>query len=165
MSNVVQISEEKKYGVPWCVNCVGLHPNQTINRAEIAGRLLSPQKLIWARTTNVPALQPLYSDMSCMLCGRTYDHAGNLDETWKLTAKRVREEFQRAGVFGIEDRKIELVVAQCRKTFLFLYKNRMKLSLPHWERMTFAGCLANIITHAQEARKRKVNPDFKGPIK
>jgi hypothetical protein len=93
---------------------------------------------------------------------------GELDLTWKLTARRVKEEFQNAGIFGVDDKKIELVVARCRKSYLYLLKHRMVMPIDKWERFSFSGCLALILVNAGEARKSKhgLSPDnIRGAIK
>ena len=54
----------------------------------------------------------------------------------------------------MSDADIKLAVASARKAFTYLMKNRAKMSLKEWERFTFAGRIALIITHAQESRSK-----------
>jgi len=158
----------KTYGIPWCINCCGLHPDHIPNIMDYASKMTNPQRdaIRQIAALKKPEIINLYREKSCMLCGRTYDKAGELDETWKASAKRVKEEFDRAGIFGVDDKKIELVVARCRKSVMFLFENRFNINPLVWEKFTFAGCLALIITHSQEARKGKLGTgDLKGPVR
>lgn len=152
----MELSEEK-LGISHCVNCVGMHPDRIPGLKDFALKVTAPQKDAWMQITKMKdwEVRKHYANKSCMLCGRTYDENGNLDKTWKRTAKRVHEELQRAGIFGVDDKKIELIVARCRKSVQFLIKNRFQINPAKWERFTFAGNLALIITHAQEARVSK----------
>jgi len=151
-----QIKEEK-LGVAWCVNCVGFHPDKIPGLKEFALKVTAPQQDAWMQLSKMKdwEVRKYYVNKSCMLCGRSYDASGELDITWKITAKRVHEELQRAGIFGVDEKKIELIVARCRKSVEFLFKNRFEINPTKWDRFTFAGNLALIITHAQEARISK----------
>jgi hypothetical protein len=77
----------------------------------------------------------------------------------------VKEELQRAGLFGVDDKKVELVVAKCRKSVEFLFQNRFSINPRCWDQFTFSGCLATIITHAQIARRSRLETDIQGTIR
>lgn len=183
MDKVATVSETR-LGIPFCINCVGWHPDQLPTIIDAWRRMKDPQKDAFGQHKLFEEKRlSLYRNKSCALCGRSYDDNGELDTTWKITAKRVKQEFDNAGVFGVADKQIEIVVARCRKAVEFLIKHRMylfavcrKLELQGdpdaYEKMTrytFAGTLAFIITHAQEARKSKVtgsNPaNIKGTVR
>ena len=85
-----------------------------------------------------------------MLCGRTYDLQGKADETWRLTAKRVKIELERAGFRSVDDKQIELLVAFGRARFLYLFEKRREIPMKEWEYLTFGGSLALAITMAEE---------------
>jgi len=159
--------KEEKFGIDWCVNCVGWHPDHVPGFQDYHTRMKDPQKDAFVILAKYKDKLDLYRNKSCVLCGRTYDHKGDLDQTWKLTAKRVKMELQNAGIFGTDDKKVELVVARCRKSVEFLFKNRFHINPKYWERFTFAGCLVTIITHAQVARNSKLGTEdqFKGPVR
>lgn len=152
----MELSEEK-LGIAWCLQCCGYHPDKIPGLKEFAMKVTSPQTDAFMQIAKMKdwEVRKHYQNKSCMLCGRTYDESGELDKTWKRTAKRVHEELQRAGIFGADDKKVELIVARCRKSVEFLFKHRFNINPTKWERFSFAGCLALIITHAQEARISK----------
>jgi len=163
--------KEEKLGIPWCVNCVGWHPDKFPNLMDYARRIDKPQvdALLQYTKLNKWEIRQHYKNRSCMLCGRSYDNEGELDKTWKMTARRVHEELQRAGLFGVDEKKVDLIVAKCRKSFEFLFKNRFTINPMKWERFTFGGCLALIITHAQASRASKNSggitaENIKGPV-
>lgn len=149
---------EEKLGIPWCLYCVGWHPDKIPDLVDYAMKVDKPQTdaMMQLKKFNNWETRKLYKNKSCMICGRTYGDDGELDKTWKMTAKRVKEELDYAGVFGVADEKINLIVARCRKSSTYLMKNRFGIPIDKWERFTFSGCLALIITHAQEARRSKV---------
>lgn len=166
--------KQQKMGIPWCINCLGLHPEDEFTVADLTQRLYSPQKRALRKMIEHTKLFNSYVDKSCMMCGRTYDEKGHWednDKYWGLTARRVKEEFNSAGVFGIDDKKIEAVVAECRKSCTTLFRNRHLVAhgirqykatgdasaLQRYDRMTFAGCLAHLITIAQSVRKKKMD--------
>lgn len=148
--------KDQKHGIPWCINCVGFHPSDAPSLVDFHERLHNPNRAVMRKHAQHAKLIGEYKDKSCMLCGRSYDANGVLDETFKITAKRVREEFINAGLFGIDDKKIEQVVAQCRKSFTVLLANRFRIPRERWQYLTFSGQLAYIITVAQETRKTKI---------
>lgn len=162
---------EEKLGMPWCVNCVGIHPDKMPGLMDFAKKIETPQIDAWTQITRMKnwEIRKHYANKSCMLCGRTYDASGELDVSWKRTAERVAEELQRAGLFGVDDKKVELIVARCRKSVKFLFENRFQINPKKWERFTFCGCLALIITNAQEARISKnkgITPEnLRGAVK
>lgn len=164
MANITEVKEEK-LGIGWCLNCVGYHPEHMPDMRDFAKRLTNPQKDAWHQHATFLDKAAQYRNKSCALCGRSYDHDGKLDETWSITAKRVKEELQRAGIFGTDDKKVELVVARCRKSVQFLFENRFKINPKEWEKFTFAGTLALIITHAIESRSTRNIADIKGPVR
>jgi len=145
-------------GILCCINCVGMHPDEPITSMEIMARIKDPQKTVMKQLAKfeVKRLSGLYNHKSCMLCGRTYDANGNLDVTWELTAQRVKIEFEAAGVHGVDDAMIKQVVASCIKSWKMLWGNRGTVKPEDAEKMTFCGRLALIITHAQEARHKKL---------
>lgn len=148
---------EEKFGIPWCISCVGLHPDRIPNLVDYALKIDKPQVdvMLQLKKFNSPEIRKHYKNKSCMICGRTYDENGELDKTWQITAKRVKEELERVGLYGVDDAKVKLIVVRCRKSSTFLIENRFGIPIDKWERFTFSGCLALIITHAIEARKSK----------
>lgn len=153
MANQVK---EEKWGIPCCVNCVGLHPDEPITMVEAMNRIHNPQKVVAAKLMTFEQKRlSLYANKSCMLCGTTYDRNGNSDETFQLTAERVAIEFRNMGIHGVNDADIKKVVATCRKSWVLLWKNRATIKPADAEKMTFAGRLALIITHAMEAREKR----------
>lgn len=149
-------TKEDKWGIPCCVNCIGMHPDEPITAIEIKHRLVNPQKVVAAKLMSFEKKRlAMYANKSCMLCGRSYGSDGNCDETWKMTAKRVHMEFQAVGIIGVSDKDIDRVVATCRKSWLLLWQNRGTIRPVDADKMTFCGRLALIITHALEAREKK----------
>ena len=148
---------EKDDGILCCINCIGVHPDETITNATITKRLHHPQKVVAIQKMKFEQKRKdgLYTNKSCMLCGRTYDKEGYLDESWELTKKRVQEEFDNAGVPGVSDEDLNKVVASCAKSWRYLWKNRAHIPPQQMEMMTFVGRLTFIISHAQEAREQK----------
>ena len=168
MENYSQIAaNEEKLGISWCLNCVGFHPDEFPTFKDFHNKMLNPQKDAWTRSASMKYKLGVYRNKSCAMCGRSYDNNGALDETWVLTAKRVREELIRSGIFNVDDKQVEMVVAQCRKSFTYLLENRFKINPKHWERMNFSGALTVIITSAQKARKTRLAAvnDIKGPVR
>ena len=145
-------------GITCCVNCIGMHPDEPITAVTVMSRIKDPAKVVHKQLMSFEKKRKegLYNNKSCMLCGRTYDAQGNLDESWDLTAKRVKAEFDSAGVYGVDDAMVKEVVASCVKSWKMLWKNRATILPADMEKMTFAGRLALIITHAQEAREKKI---------
>ena len=149
---------EEKLGIPWCMNCVGWHPDKIPGLVDYAMKVDRPQTDVMVQLKQFDKWETRkhYKNKSCMICGRSYGEDGELDKTWDMTARRVKEELQRVGLYGVDDSKVNLIVARCRKSTEFLIKNRFGIPIDKWERFTFSGCLALIITHALEARKSKV---------
>ncbi len=165
-------TKEEKLGLSFCVNCVGMHPDRLPDIRDYARKMTNPKKDVMIQIAQLkrPEIIGLYYNKSCQLCGRTYKPDGSLDTTWELTAKRVKQELDRAGVFGVDDQKVKLIVARCRKSVNFLFQNRFSINPAQWEKFTFAGTLALIITHAQEARRTKLSggvtaENIKGPVR
>ena len=149
------VENNKEEAILCCVNCIGVHPDEPITMATAMSRIKAPQQVVHAQLMKYEKKKNLYKNKSCMLCGRTYDKDGNLDETWTLTAKRVKQEFDHAGIDGVDDAMVEQVVASCIKSWKLLWKNRGTIKPADAEKMTFAGRLALIITHAQDAREKR----------
>lgn len=133
-----------------------MNPDEPVTMLEAMNRIYNPQKVVAAKLLSFEKKRLLlYPNKTCMLCGTTYDEAGNPDETWERTARRVKYEFENAGVHGVSDSDIKRVVATCRQSWKLLWKNRATIKPSDAEKMTFAGRLALIITHAQEAREKR----------
>lgn len=159
-----------KAGIGWCVNCVGFHPDEELTIQKAMMKATNIQKDAWIQHNAMKTKKDIYAHKSCMLCGRTYNSEGVSDETFELTAKRVKQEFDNAGVFGVPDEKVKLVVADCRKSVqkLLAIRPRLVAMIHHGDaqsrqlafdtidRMTFSGRLAMIITAAQEGRRQKL---------
>lgn len=149
-------TQKQSAGILCCMNCVGMHPDEPITMFEVVNRIKNPSRAVAAKLMSFEKKKKtLYANKSCMLCGRTYDNNGDLDETWELTARRVKQEFDHAGISGVTDSNIKQVVASCFKSWKTLWANRGTITAQDAEKMTFAGRLALIITHAQEARQKK----------
>lgn len=152
-SSILNVSVSR-LGIPYCVNCVGFHPHEAPKMVDFFERLHNPQRSVMRKHIETPKVMGEYKDKSCMMCGRTYDSSGELDESWEMTAKRVKEELTNAGIFGTTDNKVKEIVAKCRKSFTTLLRNRFAIPIERWQYLTFSGQLAFIITVAQEARKK-----------
>lgn len=149
---MIEMIGEQKGGINMCINCVGLHPDQQITKDFLRQRMANPQRSVVSQLNVLDSRKYLYVNKSCVLCGRTYDKEGELDDTWNLTAKRVKQEFDSAGITGVSDKNVELTVAKCRKSFNYLIQNRRYIPIKQWQLLTFSGQLTMIITAAQEAR-------------
>lgn len=162
----VKIIEGSGVSIPWCVNCVGMNPGDAPSLLDFFERLHNPQRAVFRKHVQHQKVLHEYRNKSCMMCGRSYDANGEVDETWQITARRVKEELSNAGLFGVDDAQVEAIVAKCRKSFLTLLQNRFAIPKERWQYLTFSGCLTYIITVAQET-KRKHNglPDYHGPVK
>lgn len=161
--------QQTSHGIPWCLNCVGFHPDHNPTYRDMAERMLAPQANILKSARMFQKKTHLYKDKVCCLCGRAYDHSGNLDESWELTAKFVKLELDHAGVFGVSDSNIKKIVANCRRAVSELFNHIPTLqALIHmgkplsvddievFNRLTFSGRLNTIIEHAQEGRQVKL---------
>lgn len=181
----MQIQEDPnpKSGIAFCMNCVGWHPDEMPTILDAYKKMRNPQKDVWSQHQKFEKKRlSVYKNKSCALCGRSYDENGELDTSWKITAQRVKQELIDAGLFGVDDEKVDLIVARCRKSVEFLFMNRMHLlavskqehangnpdAFDKMLRFTFSGALAFIITHAQAARASKnqgLSPEnIKGPV-
>ena len=155
-------------GIPWCMNCVGFHPNQFPTKIEMIRRMFSPHVSIFQQFKSYEENKAFYKNKLCSLCGRAYKLDGELDQTWQLTAKFVKLEFEHAGVQGVSDENIVRVVANCRRAVQELFKNIPKLQsllnkknimldqLEIFDRLTFSGRLSTIIEHAMQGRRVKL---------
>lgn len=167
MNNEVLTPENM--GVPFCMNCVGWHPDQLPTMVDAVKKFQNPQKDVWAQQQAFDQKRlTLYANKSCSLCGRTYKENGELDTSWEMTAKRVHDEFAAVGI-QLDDPKVKHIVAKCRKAVQFLFENRLKLmniaieenkagnpnAMMNIQKWTFSGHLAFIMTHAIEAKKLK----------
>ena len=136
-------------GIKYCQNCVGLHPDELPDFKHIHGMIKDPSKTVGAKILGFDNKRLLqYANKSCMLCGRSYKFDGQLDETWEITASRVKQEFE-AVYITLPDDVVKLVVASCRKAFLYAFENRERLSMHQLERLSFAGHIAWLMTIAQ----------------
>jgi len=160
---------QKKMGIAWCMNCCSYHPDEFPTKQEMFLRMMSPQQTVARQLKRLDKKLHLYRNMSCSLCGRSYDEHGELDTSWEITAHRVKQELDFAGIRGVDDAKIKQVVAQCRKgvnkLFEMLpglqYKMRIKVNVTEqemfqYERLTFSGQLALIITAAEEKQSMRL---------
>lgn len=161
---------ELKSGVGWCIGCVGMHPDEEITLEKAMMKATNMQKDAWIQHTSMKTKKDIYAGKSCMLCGRTYNSEGVSDETFELTAQRVKSELDYAGVYGVPDDKVKLIVADCRQSVQKLFEIRPQLvgmihhgdakakqfAFDAIDRMTFSGRLALIITAAQEGRRQKL---------
>lgn len=166
--------------LPWCMNCVGFHPDHMPTVEEAAMKAHNPQRDAHRQHIKFDKLRlSVYRNKSCSLCGRTYNEDGNLDETWSMTARRVKLCLADQGYF-VDDQQVEHVVAKCRQSVEFLFKNRIALAQEAnrrnlnigevWKRFTFEGCLERILDAADDARgtrtgqqSRFTMENFKGP--
>ena len=160
------VKEKEEYSILSCINCIGVHPDETITMMTVISRMKNPIETVHRQFAKYTKKKDLYKNKSCMLCGRTYNGNGELDETWELTAKRVKIEFDAAGVPGVDDAYIKQVVASCIKSWKILWKNRATIKPEDAEKMTFCGRLALIITHAQDSRMKRnqLNSGKKGIV-
>lgn len=156
-------------GVAWCINCCSYHPDEFPTRKDMFERMAAPQQVVARQLKRLGGKMKMYANKSCSLCGRTYKSDGELDQTWELTAKRVKLELDYAGVLGVSDSSIKEIVAQCRKSVNKLFelipqlqyqitvqgKNSEKDLMP-FVQMTFSGQLALIITAAQDSRSMRL---------
>ena len=157
---IISVEEQGKLGIPWCVSCVGWHPDKIPGMKEFSRRLTSAAHdiLIASAEFKKWEIRKLYKNKSCMLCGTTYKDDGNPDHTFKITAKRVKLELEAAGVFGVGDDKIEQIVALGRQSCKRLIRDRFKIHPSRWQYMSFSGIVATVITQAQEGRRAKNDP-------
>lgn len=167
----IQLDNNESGGIPFCMNCVGWHPDQLPDIHAAMKKMQNGNKDALAQHMAFDKKRlTVYKNKSCALCGRSYKADGNLDESWEITAKRVKEELDHAGVFGVADNKVKLVVAKCRKAVEVLFANRPALlanahKTGDWmpmQKLTFSGQLAFIITVAQEERRKKLGTSIKG---
>jgi len=160
-----------KAGIAWCIYCSSYHPDEFPTKYEMYKRMMYPNKMVLRQLKRLDKKLHLYRNKSCSLCGRSYDFSGELDESWKITARRVKQEFDYAGIYGVSDRSVDLVVSQCRKSVQTLFEQIPNLQykirgtgdftekdLEFFTSLTFSGQLALIISGAQEGRKMKLNP-------
>lgn len=158
------IGNSKEGGIPFCFCCVGWHPDEMPTVRDAMARAHNPNRDAWFQAQQFEKKRlTVYAHKSCATCGTTFKPDGTPDDTWDLTARRVKQEFDNAGLFAVDDQKIKLVVAKCRKAVEVLFKNRPvfvanALQKGDWlsmEKMTFAGQLSYIIVVAQEERRRR----------
>ena len=157
------------HGIPWCLYCTGFHPDEKPNFKDLLERMVSPQRVIVRQAIRFEKKKHLYKDKCCSLCGQAYDKTGVPDLTWNLTAHYVKLELDYAGVFGVGDDKVKLIVAQCRKSvrelfkhshlirgMVFVKKKITKDEMEFFDRLTFSGQLNLIISAALDGRKMKL---------
>ena len=148
-------------GIEKCMLCVGMHPGEIITKITQANRMFNPQEYVKDKLMSLAETKDgrerrvkLYKNKMCVLCGQAYNNTGHPDETWDLTARQIKIEFDSAGIPGVSDKNVELVVADCRKSWVRLWAHRHLFTPQQQERLTFAGRLAVIITSAQETREK-----------
>ena len=155
--------DHQKMGIPWCLHCVGYHPDDIPTHKDLIMRSMNPQREIWRKQQQFAQKKFLYMNRVCILCGRAYDYNGKLDETYKLTAKIIKMEFEDAGLHGVDDKWIDATIAQCRKAFLTLIRYRKDIDPHLWKSLTFAGQLDIIINQALDTKDKKKS--IKGSVK
>lgn len=145
------MSDDKKdLALRYCVNCIGMHPDEEVDSKEVINRLEHPQKLVALKKMTFEAKKlEHYTGKSCTLCGRSYDDKGDLDESWELTAKEVRSSFQEFEMEGLTKKQSNELVANCVAVWKFLWKNRATIEPQHQAIMTFSGRLNYIICKLQ----------------
>lgn len=157
MSDVEEVKEidSRETGILCCINCIGMHPDEPVTAATIKGRLHHPQKVVAIQKMKYEEKRKLglYDNKSCMLCGRTYDGEGYLDESWELTKERVKAAYEDAGVVGLSSEDYNKIVARCAKSWRFLWKHRAKITTEQAETMTFVGRMTYILCCIQEAQE------------
>jgi hypothetical protein len=157
------------HGIPWCLYCVGFHPDEKPTFQSLLERMIAPQKVIVRQAVLFEKKKNLYKDKCCSLCGQAFDGKGDADLTWNLTAFYVKKELEYAGVTGVGDDKVKLIVAQCRKAVkelfkhshllrgaVFLKKKAAKEEMEFFDRLTFSGQLNVIINAAIDGRAMKL---------
>lgn len=157
------------HGIPWCLYCTGYHPDEKPTFKDLLERMVSPQRVLLRQTIRFEKKKSFYRDKCCSLCGQAYDSNGLPDLTWNLTARYVKLELDYAGVSGVGDDKVKLIVAQCRKAvgelfkhshilqgIVFHKKNVAKEEIDFFDRLTFSGQLNLIISAALDGRQMKL---------
>lgn len=157
------------HGIPWCLYCTGFHPDEKPTFKDLLERMVAPQKVIVRQAVRFEKKKNFYKDKCCSLCGQAYDKVGMPDLTWNLTAHYVKLELDHAGVTGVGDDKIKLIVAQCRKSvkelfkhshlirsIVFVKKKITKDEMEFFDRLTFSGQLNTIINAALDGRRMKL---------
>lgn len=152
--------EDEKFGIPHCINCILFHPDDKPSIQDLKERLLIPQQVIFKKFAQLKNKLHLYANKSCMVCGRTYFSNGEFDETWVLTAKRVKEEFDRMGIFGLSEQSVNHVVAIGKMRVEYLIANRIKINPEFWGIYTFSGTVAKWITYGQIHGRQKMERDL-----
>lgn len=164
------MASEVKFGLPWCMNCVGFHPDELPTRTDMIERMLKPQATIIRQAARFEQKIALYRGKVCCLCGRAYRENGELDQTWELTARFVKLELEHAGIYGVGDGDVQRIVANCRKAVSELFKFVPQLQfairikrqvsrndLEIFDRLTFAGRLSTIVELARHGRQIKLS--------
>lgn len=149
----MELVEPRDYGILSCINCIGIHPDESVNRKTIVARIHQPQKVVALQLMKYEEKRKegIYNNKSCLLCGRTYDDEGRLDESWELTRERVKQEFENGGVPGLSEEQLNKIVAKCVQAWRYLWEHRASIKPEHAELMTFVGRMDYIMCHAQEA--------------
>ena len=160
-------------GVPWCINCTGFHPNELMTKDELALRLIHPQKAIFKKAASIATNTHQYQNKACCLCGKVYDSTGewlDTDAAWTRTALLVRAELDAAGITGVDDSVVRLIVAKCLRAVKILFEKAIPQfqqilrsgkkihpdDLLLFETLSFSGRLALIITSMQDGRALKI---------
>ena len=159
-------------GIPWCINCIGLHPDEVMTKEAMLMRLLNPQKAVMKQLSSYEAKRHIYRSRACTFCGRVYDHNGDwfdAEKSWERTARLVSAELMAAGIQGVDEPTIKLIVAECVRSSRELIKSIPQFQaivrsgkgihpddLRLFETMPFAGRLNLIIDGIQEGRTLKL---------
>lgn len=153
--------QDEKFGIPHCVFCIGFHPDDRPTSQDLMERVMNPQKVVIKKYSQLKSRMHLYKNKSCELCGTSFFADGGIDESFKITAGRVYQEFVRAGIFGLSDKTTELVVAFGRMKFQFLLANKNYIDRKYWPIFTFSGVIAKWITYGQEYGRGEMEQQVK----
>lgn len=178
--NGMKMGANRSIGIPWCLNCVGYHPDELPTKHDLAMRLINPQKTLMSQATTFKNKSHVYRNRACAFCGRVYNPEGtwfDTDKDWDRTARLVNAELSAAGIIGVDESKTKLIVAECRRAVGQLMKSIPQFQaivrsgkrihpddLHLFETLTFSGRLALIITGAQEGRNLRLAGHNTGKI-
>ena len=118
-------------GISQCMLCISLHPGEIVTKVVRAKRMFNSQEYVKDKLMSLAETKDgrerrvkLYKNKMCNLCGQAYNNTGHPDESWVLTARQLKIEFDSVGIFGVSDTNINLVVADCRKSWIKLWAHR-----------------------------------------
>lgn len=143
--------------IPWCDQCLGLHPDELPTKEDFVLRKENPNAHIVRTVKNRIEKIDQYKNSVCCMCGRSCNAAGLFDPNWTLTKRMVYLELQEAGIGGLQDMQIQILVGKLHGMFLFkLKKGLLKNGIAE-----FAHCLEVWIHHNQG---KSINlSDARGP--